>query len=564
MPTVSVNRDLLFKLLEKEYTQEEFETLCFDFGIELDDVTTEGALLESQTGFVAADAAATAEAAGDADAVVYRIDVPANRYDLLCIEGISTALRVFLGMEPAPVFRVTPPVIEVEAKKEVLLVRPFVVAAVLRNVTFTETSYKSFIDLQERLHQNLCRKRTLVAIGTHDLDTLAPNFTFEARPPRTIRFAPLKHEAHEQFDAVELFEYYKTNEAGRQLRKYLPIIEKSPVYPVVLDSNGVVCSLPPIINGAHSAITLSTKNVFIECTATDLTKAKVVLNTICTMFSRYCAEPNTVEAVRVRDVTGSVGVTPDFSSKQVRADTGYINTCIGSSIDAEEMTRLLSRMQLGARLEEGPEGSPVVVADVPPTRSDILHACDIMEDVAIAYGFNNIKRSFPKSSTVGKERPLNHFTDLLRMEVAMAGFTEMLTWALQSHADNFDNLNRVPSNSGGDARMASSTSLDHGRAVAIGNPKTSEFQECRMSLLGGGLKTLGENKKAPLPLKLFEVGDVVVQDETSDVGARNERRLVAVYANSKGAGFEVIHGLLDRVMTEMGVKHQSETEGADA
>jgi phenylalanyl-tRNA synthetase beta subunit len=41
-----------------------------------------------------------------------------------------------------------------------------------------------------------------------------------------------------------------------------------------------VLSLPPIINGAHSAITLKTRNVFIECTATDLTKANIVLNTM--------------------------------------------------------------------------------------------------------------------------------------------------------------------------------------------------------------------------------------------------------------------------------------------
>ncbi len=49
--------------------------------------------------------------------------------------------------------------------------------------------------------------------------------------------------------------------------------------------NRRVLSLPPIINGAHSAITLKTRNVFIECTATDLTKAKIVLNTmVCQMF----------------------------------------------------------------------------------------------------------------------------------------------------------------------------------------------------------------------------------------------------------------------------------------
>lgn len=59
------------------------------------------------------------------------------------------------------------------------LIRPFVVAAVLRGVTFDGARYDSFIELQDRLHQNLCRKRTLVAIGTHDLDTLTPPFTYE-------------------------------------------------------------------------------------------------------------------------------------------------------------------------------------------------------------------------------------------------------------------------------------------------------------------------------------------------------------------------------------------------
>ena len=62
-------------------------------------------------------------------------------------------------------------------------------------------------------------------------------------------------------------------EKDLKLREYLPIIRNSPNYPVILDSNGVVLSLPPIINGDHSKLTLNTKNVFIECTATDLTRA---------------------------------------------------------------------------------------------------------------------------------------------------------------------------------------------------------------------------------------------------------------------------------------------------
>jgi phenylalanyl-tRNA synthetase beta subunit len=68
-------------------------------------------------------------------------------------------------------------------RPETLLVRPFVVCAVLRDVTFDAARYNSFIDLQDKLHQNICRKRSLVAIGTHDLDKVHGPFTYEALPP---------------------------------------------------------------------------------------------------------------------------------------------------------------------------------------------------------------------------------------------------------------------------------------------------------------------------------------------------------------------------------------------
>lgn len=149
-------------------------------------------------------------------------------------------------------------------------IRPYVVAAVLRDVTFDQAAYTSFIDLQDKLHMNVCRKRTLVAIGTHDLDTLADGvITYDAQPPAEIQFRPLNQDT--EMTAVQLMDFYATH---AQLKAYLPIVRDSPVYPVIRDANGVVLSLPPIINGHHSRITLATRNVFIECTATDLTKVR--------------------------------------------------------------------------------------------------------------------------------------------------------------------------------------------------------------------------------------------------------------------------------------------------
>ena len=86
-------------------------------------------------------------------------------------------------------------------------------------------------------------------------------------------------------------------EKDLKLREYLPIIRNSEHYPVILDANGVVLSLPPIINGDHSKISLNTKNVFIECTATDLTRAQIVVNSVIAHFSEYCADKFTFEEI---------------------------------------------------------------------------------------------------------------------------------------------------------------------------------------------------------------------------------------------------------------------------
>ena len=157
--------------------------------------------------------------------------------------------------------------------------------------------YASLIDLQERLHQNLCRHRALVAIGTHDLSKLKPPFTYEALPPNEVEFVPLKQER--SFKADELLEHYAKNDL--KLRKFVPLLKNSVVVPVVLDSERNVASMPPVINGALSAITLNTKDILVECTGTDLRKCGLVLNTVVAAFSEYCAG-STASEFRVEGV----------------------------------------------------------------------------------------------------------------------------------------------------------------------------------------------------------------------------------------------------------------------
>jgi phenylalanyl-tRNA synthetase beta chain len=408
-------------------------------------------------------------------------------------------------------------------------IRPYVVCAVLRGVEFTPRVYDSFIELQEKLHQNLCRGRTLVAIGTHDLDTLQGPFRYDALPPQSIKFVPLT-ETDREFTADRLLQHYREDASVKHLEPYTHIIYDSPVYPVIYDSNDTVLSLPPIINGRHSRIQLHTKNVFIECTATDQTKANIVLDTIVCTYSQYCSRPFTVEPVRVvYEETGREVVTPQLRYRTERAKVSEVNGLAGINITPEEMCRLCERMQLGpARyVAENDE----IEVTVPPTRSDILHAVDVIEDVAIAHGYNNIAMTVPKTQTVGAALPINHFCDLLRDEIGRAGYVEMLTHGLCSRVENFTSLRRPI-----------------GPAVSLSNPQNEEYEVVRTTLLPGALKTLQFNRAMSFRegIKLFEVSDVVVPCD-NEIGAQNVRRLVALYSGMT-AGFEIIHGLVDRLM----------------
>ncbi|ODV89034.1 hypothetical protein CANCADRAFT_133023 [Tortispora caseinolytica NRRL Y-17796] len=510
MPTIAVDKEDFYKALGRTYTTSEFDELCFQFGIELDEDTEEGELPIVD---------------GVKERPQLKIEVGANRYDLLCIEGISLALNIFLGNAPVPNYRLSEPRHKLYVKPETKQIRPFVGLAVLRGVKFTERSYKSFISLQDKLHANICRNRTLGAIGTHDLDTVKGPFTYEALPPKEIVFKPLNQ--NEVMDGERLMEFYGS---VKHIAKYLPIIKDSPVYPVIYDANRTVCSLPPIINGDHSKITLDTTNVLIDVTATDRTKCEIVMNQMVAMFSQYCSEPFLIEPCEIIDeATGESHLCPNIAPRTMEASIDYLNSCCGLDLSPEEICSHLSKMSTTATYK----GDGVVSVEIPCTRSDILHPCDIMEDLAIGYGYDNLKKTFPnKTSTLGAPLLINKVSDIFRSAAAMSGWHEVMPLTLCSHDENFAFLKRVD---------------DGNTAIQLANPKTLEYQVVRTSLLPGLLKTIRENRYHSLPIRVFEAADVAFKDETRETKSRNERHFAAAYVG-KTSGFEIIQGLLTRIM----------------
>ncbi|KRZ60325.1 Phenylalanine--tRNA ligase beta subunit [Trichinella nativa] len=456
MPTITIKRRL-FEDYFGDIKDEELDDLLFRFGLELDETTTE--VFSDGNG-------------KNVEEVVIKIEIPANRYDLLCWEGLIRALLIFYKSCEHPKYMIASskmkPTIQLRVTKEVETIRPYVVAAVLRNVTFNRDAYDSFIALQEKLHQNICRKRQLVAIGTHDLDKVKGPFVYSAKSPHELCFKPLNET--EKFTATQIMKHY---EKDPHIREYLRIIENKPMFPYVCDSEGAIIV--------------------------------------------YCDQPYQVDPVEVISPGGIRQTYPILSCRTGSVSTSKVNRTIGVKLPSVTVAQLLNRMGISA--EVGSEDR--VLYKIPPTRHDILHECDIIEDVAIAYGYNNIKKELPPATATGDQLYLNKITEAMRKEIACAGFTEILTFSLCSR---------------GDVSMKLQQPEELNRAVA------------RTLLLPGILKTLAHNKDKALPLKLFEIQDVVERDEYSDCDDPvNRRHFCAVYYG-KTSGFETIHGLLDHFM----------------
>lgn len=505
MPTISINKAYFHKLIGKQLTFEEFSDIAFDYGLE-------------------------AEEDKDNPANV-KVELPANRYDLLCVEGLALSLTQYLGLKPRVEFNCEPPKHTLTVRKEVKLVRPIGVSGIIRNVTFTQEAYDSFIDFQDKLHHNLGRKRTLVSIGTHDYDKTRPPYFYTAKKPTEFSFTPLNQ--NKSMTGKEMLDFYKED---LNLKAYVPIIENAEVIPLIMDSENNILSMPPIINSELSKISLQTKNIFIDITATDQTKALIALDVIMSSFSMYSSTPFTFEQVKILDE--DIGEylspkTPLYKTMQVKKP--YLERITGLTLDIPSIETNLTKMGLVTKHLE----AETFEVSIPFYRSDVLHQCDIAEDLAISIGYNKVPYTEPDVICLGKQNELNKESELMRQEMAFAGFTECLNFSLCAKDDLGKRLLRE----------------DDERAVVISNPKSQDFQVGRTTLLPGLLKSLQSNKKNKLPFQLFELGDIMIvgdnKKEQENVGAFNRRKLAACHSNSHTSGLDLIHGLLDMIMAKM-------------
>lgn len=435
-----------------------------------------------------------------------RFDIFPNRPDQLSVEGIARAFRGFLGLETGlPAYEVRSSGIAFEVDASVRDVRPFGVGAIVRDVEFTEPLLKSLIDLQEKLHLTHGRKRKKVAIGVHDADKVRPPFTYKAVPPTSVNFVPLG-----MAESMDLAAILARHEKGIE---YGHILRGKDRYPIILDRDGQVLSFPPIINGIVTQLSRETRNLFLDVTGTDGEAVDTALNVVCTALAERGAR---IESVELRTPDGT-RATPDLTPRDFTLDVRSANELVGLSLTANEVADLLRRMRHDAR----PDGDAIRVR-TPRYRADILHPVDLIEDVAIAYGYDRIPPSLPRRQTSGVPTALGDFTEGLRALLVGHGYQEVMSLTVAPPQEPFESPPRL----------------------AILNPVTVENSRLRSSLLPSLLGLLGMNTHRDLPQRVFEIGDAVR-------GTRNVRLLAGASVHAR-TGFTEAKSLVQGLLRDVG------------
>jgi phenylalanyl-tRNA synthetase beta chain len=177
----------------------------------------------------------------------------------------------------------------------------------------------------------------------------------------------------------------------------------------------------------------------------------------------------------------------------------------------------------------------LIEVSVPAYRSDIMHPCDLMEDVAIAFGYHNITPRLVPTMTVGRPNLQEENAALTRSVMAGLGYWEVMTLALSSPEQAYTAMRRAPDP----------------EAVLLANPISTDQTELRTWLLPGLLETLKANTHRELPQKLFEVGTVSRLAPEAETGAREELKVAAVLIDAK-AGAADIRSVCDALLFELG------------
>ncbi len=487
MPTITLNKTVFEQLVGKKLPLEELKDRISMLGTDLEKI--EGNIIE--------------------------VEVFPNRPDMLSEQGFARAFSSFIGVKTGlRKYEVKESSEKVIIENSVKEVRPFTACAIIKNLQFNGEKIKEIVQIQEKLHITYGRNRKKAAIGVYPREKISFPIIYKAVAPEKLKFVPL--EASREMTGLQILSQHK---AGREFGH---LLEGKEVFPFFIDAKNEVLSMPPIINSHRTGkITEETKEVFIECSGFDFNVLSKCLNIIVTALAEMGGEIYSLEL----ESSGKKEVTPNLTPEKMKLDLKYINQRLGLELKEKEAVELLAKMGHGF------SGGEVLI---PAYRADILHQVDLIEDIAIAYGYENFKEEIPNVSTIGEEDGFEKFAGKIREILIGLKLLEVKNYHLMAKEDLNHKMNKSE------------------KIIPLKNA-LGEHNYLRNRMLPSLLKNLKENQHHEYPQNIFEIGRVFNFGGT-ETGVAEREHLAIALAHEK-TDYTEMRQILDALMNSLGLEH---------
>ena len=455
-----------------------------------------------------------------------------NRPDVWSVEGLTREVKGILGLENGLAdISAEPSGYKIEVDSNISKVRPFIAASVVKGLKFDDFLIKQIMQLQEKVDLSYGRRRKRSSIGIYNIN-MVESPIYYGLVPRTDTFVPLGYSEEMSLDTI-----LKEHEKGQEYAYTLPT--KGPL-PILKGANGVVLSLPPVINSNDvGRVTEETTDVLVEVTGLNWEVVQVVAAIVTQALRDRGGEVFTVEIVYPEDyeTVSSTIITPKTTpfEMEILADDieGYLNL----GLSAEDIIDLLRKRRFEASIIDKKAGK--ILVQYPPYRVDILHWADIAEDVVIAYDYSKIEPTDWSVVTTGTLSPRTVSENYVRDILAGCALQEVLSFTLVAP----DKLTTL---------MGSEESLSD--LVQIANPVSINYSVLRNRLLPLLLDFLAHNTHFESPQQLFEVGEVVVLE---DEKLKNVTKAAVVLSGTE-VSFEQVHSILETLTIRTGLSYELE------
>ena len=497
MPTIELKIERLERLVGKKLDMKELEYDLQWISLDLEDINEEEQKI--------------------------KVEYSPNRPDFSSPEGIARALKGYYEIEVGlPSFDVIPGDIGLNVDSSVKKVRPYIVCGVIRGIDLDEDEVATLMNIQEHLHWAVGRDRKKVAIGVHDLDRIVPPYRYTAVKPDSVSFVPLHGDGY----PMNLEEILLLHEKGIE---YAHILEGKEVYPIIFDSNNEVLSFPPVINGELTTVTDDTKNLFLDLTGTDFNAINLALNILSTTLADMGAK---LETVKVKYEGENEIITPNLEPKNWEVNFEYINNVIGLKLSISEMIQCFRKVRMDATKSKKKGYLDVLV---PAYRGDIIHPVDFTEECAIGYGYYNLPLTIHEGG-IGQYHPIQDYSNRIRKIMIGAGYLEVINFILASSEKQFNYMRQ---------------DFETGEIVEIANPVSKEYNTTRTMIVPKLMDTLLLNRSEEKPIRIFEVGDVILLSKKEETGTKRKVHLSAV-SYHEDSDYTEIKSSLDFLMTSLG------------